>query len=315
MIRTLVVSESAPDFESEELARQLSRGGAGWSAHRLTLPPAGATAAVVRRLASAHDAFEPDVVHAIGPSALLAASAVGCRPIVYSPPPDQPRKRFRRLRWISLFRQVRIVVNSIEAAEELAWARPGDVIVLPPIPPAEAGGRLDRRSLGLSPDDRILLACGESTRRAHHEHLTHIAAIAWFVDRRHRLLLWGRGPAIDRVRRFARSLNLPDFFVVAEDQLGQPVAWPALASVADLVLHGAGAASSVLPRIICRHLGVNVLDASEKTPRAAAQEVLRWFESGRPPIAPPASAGSTPQDWRALYHDAVIGRSRAMVTV
>src|SRR5205823_4894860 len=60
-----------------------------------------------------------------------------------------------------------------------------------------------RESLGLAKEDYILLAAGETTDAAGHLDALWAASILHHLDVRFKLLLWGEGPGVARILRFA----------------------------------------------------------------------------------------------------------------
>lgn len=319
MIRVLLVSETPADFETAAVLRALTDAAAGadLAIEHVPLPPAGATVAAVHDLLRRNErAGGFDVLHAFGPRALLATAAVGCQPIAYTPPPAEPVARLSRLRRVMAVRSVRVACNSAVARAELlsAGVPPSAVTVLPPLPPVPATAAAATRSpaevraaLGLSPDDRVMLAAGEPTRSARLDHAIWSAVILNYLDRRHRIVACDRGPAGDRLRRFADSLAQPGFCAFAPPELD----WATLAAAADVAVWSAVRATATLPLLGVAAAGVPVVDVSRVRPRVAAQRLLRWFEhpGERPSLqARPAGQFSAPADWRQLYKDLLVGR-------
>lgn len=308
MTRVLLISEACMDFERDHLREQLVAATEPTLAvTQATLPPTGATPGAVRRLQQSEARHEFDVIHALGPAALLAAAPIGCRPIVYSPPPAAPARHARRLRTISTVRQVRVVCSTPTARAELlaAGVDPKSLTVLAPIAGEEGpADSIARQALDLDPDHRVLLAVGESTRRARHDEVIHTAMILWFVDPRYRLVLWGRGDSVERVRRFDESLKQPGVCIFAEQTLDRRLDWSQLIGLADAAIdstHG----GSILAALQCRASGLPIFDLSR--PRDTAQRIYREFETlrrGEPSVA----IGSSPRHWATLYRDVCVGR-------
>jgi glycosyltransferase involved in cell wall biosynthesis len=92
-----------------------------------------------------------------------------------------------------------------------------------------------REALEIGPDDRVMLAPGESTRATAHEEALFAATVLNVMDRRNRLLVWGRGPRAEALRRFSARLQRPTF-VDAHEMLRRPIALEELFSAADEVL-------------------------------------------------------------------------------
>lgn len=312
MIRVLIVSETPADYETTATLRRLTGTPVpGLRVEHLALPPAGATVAAALRVSRRVETGGMDVLHAFGSRALLAVSAAGCQPIVYTPPPGEPTRRFGRLRRVAALRAVCVACNGRVARAELvaAGVDPSRVTVMRPQPPdPPASVVTERAALGFAPTDRIILAVGESTRSARHEHAIWSAVILHYLDRRYRLLLWARGEATDRVRRFADALQQPGLCVFAPPALD----WPDVARLADVAVWSAIRAAPMLALHATAAAGVPLLDIARMRPRVAAQTLLRWFERphARPTIEsrPDESDAPSGYDWPQLYADALVGR-------
>lgn len=345
MTRVLLVTERSADFESQSIASQLlSARDAGFACERIELPPAGATPAAIRRILWRNAQREFDVLHAFGPRALLALAAVGCQPIIYSPPSDEPTRRAARLRWIGRFRQIAVACTSLAGCRQMAASgiAAQQCRVIPPPVGVIANGQLSRQQLGLRDEDRVLLAVGESTHASRHRLAIWTAVILHFLDRRYRLLLWGRGPQAEQAHRFAAALKQPDLCVFAEQRAGHPVHWSDVANLADLAIFTAVCASAILPGAICQLLNIPVVDAGgtgsigaeftncgraglqsqSRRPREIARQIHHWLanreqigqvaRAAREYAANRYSATAVGAAWSRLYEDAVVGRRAVM---
>lgn len=184
-----------------------------------------------------------NVVHAWGIGALTAA-ALGTRaalPIIFSPT-DYPRRR--DVRWVLSVmghRNVQVICPTdtirrrfVERGVPIERCH----LIRPGIAFAKIRRRRDpalREALGIGPDDRVMLAPGESTRATAHEDSLFAATVLNVMDRRNRLLVWGRGPRAEALRRFSDRLQRPTF-VDAHAMLRRPIAFEELFSAADEVL-------------------------------------------------------------------------------
>lgn len=324
MIRVLVAVDSGLDCECEAIGSQLLTAGNGQFAavvHRL--PPFGCTPAAVRSVGRLEHRHGFDVVHAIGLSAFLAVAPHGCQPIMFSAPADDLPRAVGRLRLVSRFRSVSVVVTSgaarsflIEQGIKRETIRTARAQV-----PATAVSDITRGSLGLAASDKVVLALGESTRPANHRLAIWSAAILNYLDRRHRLLLWGRGPLTEGLMRFADSLGLPGVCVFAEPALGRPVGFAELCPLANAALGTAGRIGPVLPAACCHAAGLPVvaipsplgyeltgpsLIAESSRPRPLASTLINLLEQETLPADPPPVGPVT--DWAQLYEDALVGR-------
>jgi glycosyltransferase involved in cell wall biosynthesis len=106
-----------------------------------------------------------------------------------------------------------------------------------------------RLSLGLSSDDRVILACGESTKGANHRLAAWAAAILGAMDPRWKLILWGRGSEAGKVMQFASRVYRGAMLVVAE-QSDRRFEYEELLGACDLVLSTPKGASATLPLAI-----------------------------------------------------------------
>ena len=204
-----------------------------------------------------------DVVHAFDVPSLVAACA-GPSPIVFSPsgpPAIAPA-------WLSaamVYRNGTVIANTAALRRRLiarGVPSPRCDVIPPPVDLAEVPGQRNdplRAGLGIAPDDRIILAPGESTQAAGHVLALHAVSILHVLDPRCRLLVWGRGPSLPHLRCLARSLRQPKVLVVAEERLGRPIGFEQLLSTADLALITASGVTPSMPTAMCMAAGLPIV--------------------------------------------------------
>jgi glycosyltransferase involved in cell wall biosynthesis len=117
-----------------------------------------------------------------------------------------------------------------------------------------------RLRLGISSDDRIVLAPGESTRAAGHLLALHTTSILHVLDPRCRLLIWGRGPSVKRLERLVRVLRQARALIVAESELGKKIEFERLVPLADLALVASPVAPA-MPIAMCMAAGIPIISA------------------------------------------------------
>ncbi|HRK29550.1 MAG TPA: glycosyltransferase, partial [Tepidisphaeraceae bacterium] len=254
MVRVLVIHQPTGDFENRALVAALSSlRSPGHELHCVKLPPSGAMPQSIARIMRLDRSVGFEVIHAIGPSSLLAALPVGCQPIIYTPPAADPLRGLRRVRWMGKVRQVTVAAPSQAVARELVRAgvaRERIRVVFPPYTPNTTGA-VSRSNLGFTDDDRILLAVGECTRRAGHKLTAWAAVILFCFDPRYKLLVAG-GPYSETIRRFAAGLNQTGFCTFAHDALGYVPAVEDLVPLANVALFTPAEAHGLLAAQICQ---------------------------------------------------------------
>jgi glycosyltransferase involved in cell wall biosynthesis len=145
--------------------------------------------------------------------------------------------------------------------------------------------------LGLRPENRVILAVGESTRAADHERAVWAASILHVLDPRHKLLLCGRGDRAGAAAELGRKLGQPKLVITADPS---SVSYEELLSVADVGLLTASEPVAPLPVVVTMAAGVPVVATEGLTaqeylrdaaaivstaPRVIAQQVLRLLEN------------------------------------
>ncbi len=255
MIRVLQLVDVDPDYQTEAGARQLSADSSGvFRSETRTIGRGGGYSTVLSAIIAQRRAGERfDLVHAWGPRALVAAALGSRSPMVYSPDTFPSRRQIRLVRAIRQARDMHIAAptDSIRRAfvtrgvpvERCHLIRPG-------VEFAKINRRRDpklRQALELSSDDYMILACGESTRQAAHQLAVWSATILHVLDRRNRLLLWGRGDHAAQAHRFAVKTRQHDLIKVGQRELGREISYEELLPAADCILITATGPVSTLP--------------------------------------------------------------------
>jgi len=252
MIRVLHLVPTDADFQAERGAMQLAMGlGRDFSTELRTIGPGGDWPSLIFAARQLRKIGGFDVIHAWG-SKPLTAAAMGARgPLVYSPAPDLQKRGVKWLSSIMQYRDVEVVAPSATLRNALmsTGITPTKCHL---IRPGVDFGRIKRRtpqlreSLGLSKDNLVLLASGESTKGANHRLAAWAAGILGAVDERWKLILWGRGPQTQNVKEFAKRVYRGNIMVVAESST-QRVEYEELLGACDVVLNTAKGAVATLP--------------------------------------------------------------------
>lgn len=204
------------------------------------------------RLRFAHDF---NLVHAWDSAALMAAIASGL-PVIYSPSSTLSRGTWAWLAAMA-YSEVQVVVASNTQSQSLikrGFPRQRCHVVSPAIEMDRIKTGRDaqlRERLGLLPDDRVVLAAGDSTPVFGHRLALHAMSILHVLDRRYRLLIWGRGREMGALEHLARQLRQPRLLVCAESRLGHSVHFQELLTAADVALITAAQVAPVLPMMLC----------------------------------------------------------------
>ena len=207
-----------------------------------------------------------DLVHAFG-GAALAAAALGTRlPIVSSPVAETRARTIHWLRAVMSYRNVQVIcATATQRRRMVERGVPLERCHL--VRPGVEFARIRRRRnaeqrarLGLSNDDHVYLAAGESTRGAAHTDAVWACGILHLLDERKKLLIWGRGPMTGAVERFAKNVGQEKMLRVAEARLGR-VEFEELLAAADTVLVPARAPVATLPIAIAMAAGLPIVAA------------------------------------------------------
>lgn len=240
----------------------------------------------LRQVRNQAAAFDPDLFHAIGPTAcqvaaLLRLPAVGLRRrprLVVSGLPDCDGLLSRR----AVQAADRVLVETQADADRMlsAGVPAGRVTVIPPgIPPPSAGlDPLDfRKSLGIPPAGRLIVAAGRFDPAADLKSAVWAFDVVKYVTPDVYLVLVGDGPERGRVERFAQALGFDDYRVRFTGTRPDVLSILALAEVV-WVTHRRGGTSTAAHALAAGRPVVAV-----RTPELA--EVLTDRVSGR--LVPP----------------------------
>ena len=288
--------------------------------------------AVFRLRRARHD--RTHIAHAWGPAELLVAAAAGFSNLVFSP---QKRIHPKWWKWIELIlrnRDVQVVCPTQFVRREFIThgVMPDRCRVIPPaVDPGRSNGADPeiRARLGLAKTDLVLLACGESFRDASHDSAVWAAAILSFLNPNYRLLIWGRGPMVESLKRFARAAATDGMLVTAESVIDGEIDFEQIVPAADAALFCARSPSPILPLGVCLSAGlpvvasesaeareflqddVNALVERSVNPRRLAQRARelqnnpslcrRLAQAGRAVAANRLSVSRFLEDWRQVY--------------
>jgi glycosyltransferase involved in cell wall biosynthesis len=250
------------------------------------------------------------IAHAWGPAELVAAAGAGFSRIIFSP---QGLIHPKWLRWIDAsfsLREVEIVCPT-SALRDFFISRGAPAgrcrVISPAVDVSRFNGSRDklRASLGLADSDMVLLAPGESIREVFHKHSMWAAAILHVLDPQWRFLIWGRGPMVDSLKRFAATVERDSLLVDAEKRLGRPVEFEQIASVADAALVFADSMAPVLPLSTCMAAGVPIVAAETAGSREFLQDGITGF------LEPSATPRKLAQRMLALQKDPALRRKIA----
>jgi glycosyltransferase involved in cell wall biosynthesis len=270
MLRILNLLDRDADFQAERGADALNRGlGADYSTQSKRIGRGG-----YRNLAHAVLALrrnEPfDVVHAWGRDALSAAAMSNARQIVYTPSTARLHRSIAWTRAVMDHRRVEVVCpTSTLRRMHVERGVPIDHchLIRPGVDFSRVRPRRDpslRCALGLKPEDRVLLAAGESTRAAAHDQAVWAASILHVVWPKYRLLYWGRGPLAATVAHLAERLGQPGMAVNATQRLGN-VDFESLLPAVDVVLIAARGPVATLPISIAMAGGLPIVSTVSYT--------------------------------------------------
>jgi glycosyltransferase involved in cell wall biosynthesis len=276
MPRLLQVHDRRADFQTCRAVEALARGlGDGFTVDSKAIGGGGDFANVPSAaLGLRRNAREADVVHTWGYGPLAAAALAAFRRIVFTPTTFPTRQQSGWLRAVMNYRDVQVVCPTATMRRALA-ERGIPIDRCHMIRPGVDFARLNRRrrdpalraALGFADGDCVLLPLGESTREADHRKAAWAGAIQNVLDKRTRVLLWGRGPMATGAKRFAEKLDQPRLATLAEQRLGRRLELEELLPAADVLVVSASGPVATLP--IATGMASGVPIAATVTPTVA----------------------------------------------
>jgi glycosyltransferase involved in cell wall biosynthesis len=258
-VRVLHLFGQPPDFQTERSAAALRQGlGPEFDVTSQSIGPGGQfrnPPLAVLGLRGAVSRYE--VIHAWDGTALAVAALSESARVLYTPMRPLGRRGIGWLRAVLGYRDVHVVCASatqrrrcVERGVPLERCH----LVRPGVEFGRVRRRRDpalRQALGIGEADHVLLAPGESTPEADHERAVWAGSILGVLDRKYKVLLWGRGPRARRAALLGTRLGQADLVRVAEERLGRAVEFEELLPAADTVLVAAHGPVATLPIAIC----------------------------------------------------------------
>jgi glycosyltransferase involved in cell wall biosynthesis len=279
MLGVLHLYPARCDFQTERSVETLSKvSHNGISKAAMSIGPGGDFTNLPQAILAMRSNRGPkaNTIHAWGPAELIAAAASSASRIIFSPQCPVNRSWLPWIKFVLRRRRIELVFPSatlrdsfIErgiTSDDCQVIYPG--VDLDRLGEPDAGLRVD---LGLAESDLVLLAPGESTSQAAHRSSIWSTAILHFLDERYRLLVWGRGPSVESLSRFARSGRHERVLVQAERQLQRAIDFEQIIPSADAAIVSAEGLAPTLPLFICMAAGLPVVAA--RTP--ATDEFLK----------------------------------------
>jgi glycosyltransferase involved in cell wall biosynthesis len=272
MVHVLHLLSVSADYQAQTAVAQLAGDGVEIRSDIRTLGRGGDfSSAMAGIIALRRRRAGGDLIHAWGETALSVAAIGQGQPIVYSPA-EFPRTR--TVRWLSSimnFRNVEVVCPT--ETMRRAFVRHGLPIerchvIRPGVDFSRINQRRDpalRAALGLGDADQVFLAVGESTREADHPKAAWAAVVLHVLERRNRLLLWGRGPLAEKTARFVLRLQQPDLCSIATQKLGDGITFEQLLPAVDVALVTAAGPVSTLPIAVCMGAGLPIVATVNQT--------------------------------------------------
>lgn len=341
MIRVMHVMSPTGDLQSQRCAALLhSTAGKQFSIETRWLGPRGLGRNILFAASALYRLSRDfDVLHAWDAQSARLSILLAGKKAIYSPSGTPTGSVFDALLRAVHSNSARVCCATASQRQIfLNKGVPQEVLtVIRPAVDRQVNGSIDpafRQALGLYPQDRVLLAPGESTRSAGHRYALWAASILHVLDPRYRLLVWGRGDALHALEHLALSFRQPRLLVTAEKQLGREIEFEALVRAADAALVTPMGVPSVLPIQICQAAGLPIvasagpvaselLSAGENVriverlaPRLLAQSMLTLFD--KPPERQAANVHPSDQPltsefveaYRAEYRRIAAGRRR-----
>jgi glycosyltransferase involved in cell wall biosynthesis len=262
MPRLLHLYDPHPDFQTQRAIEQLSAGlRADFDVSSDRLWSIGFR----RQCQSA------DILHAWGLKSLTAAALTRVPRLLFTPTDVPTPRQIRWLRAILNYRDLHVIcpTSTLRRAliergiplERCHLIRPGvDFSRLKP-----KTDRSLRAALGFEEADQVILAVGESTPAADHRQAVWAGTIINVLDRKTRMILWGRGPLAPDAARFAANLGQPKMLRLAERNLGRSLDFEDLLPAADMAVVSATGPVATLPIAITMAAGVPIVAAVTST--------------------------------------------------
>lgn len=156
-------------------------------------------------------------IHAVG-SALFAT--IGARvPVTYTPNVTPTDGELRLARWLGHRQDLRALALTHHGQRSIEHSGAFSSVSRAHVAAPWSDPRPVDDKLRVGTGDKIVLALGDSTRENDHVLALWAVGILAFADPAWRLLISGRGPKVDRVRKFASGSGLPGIVIFAEDVL------------------------------------------------------------------------------------------------
>lgn len=305
MIRIVHLIGREASFEQQRGVEALVRGlGEGFASEVMRIGPGGESRSCLSAMRwLRRRGGEIDLVHAWDGTGLAAGVGAGV-PVVVSLDMPPGRGLGRWLRAVMAYREVQVVAATA-TARRICVERGMAIQQVHLIRPAVDFGRVSRRrdvslrrELGLSDEDYVVLAVGESTRPANHELAVWASGILNVLDRSYKLLAWGQGGQSGKLVRFARSLKQKEMIRLAEPTLGRKVEFEELLPAADLLLATSCGAQPTLPLAMGMAAGLPIVSTVTYT----NGELLEDHHNAL--MTPKATARMLAQRVMALRYDA-----------
>lgn len=209
----------------------------------------------------------PDVVHVWDWMGLRSAlAATSSSPVLYSIQALESANDLRTFARLGrLVRRVAFVCSTALQKQmlERAGIAPAKCHAIEPglaTPSVHKDQRVQiRQSLGVSDEEILLLAPGDSNPTARHRLSLWATSILHVYDRRYRLLISGSGAQASSLQGLAKKLRQPRVLVSAFDRLGRRVDQNELVAAADVALATDSMAGSPLPMALCMKAGAPLI--------------------------------------------------------
>jgi glycosyltransferase involved in cell wall biosynthesis len=281
MIRVLQLLEQNADFQTRRLVSSLTAGLNGDLLSFATTIGPGGDLRGFWDAASWLAGERAEVIHAWGIRPLLAAAMFSDARIVYTPSTTTQGKS-KWADWIGKRRDIQIVMHCAQSRTNRIPPHKLQLIPIGISTPPSFINRKVRAELGITADDFVVLAPGESTRQAEHHLALWTVAILHELHPSWKLLIWGRGELADEISRMAARLGRPRLVLTAREKEFED-----LPSAADVALVTARDAAPLMATALCMAGGLpivatnswladgrNALVVADRAPRTLAQRLL-----------------------------------------